>query len=690
MTESSASDGLTVAMARAETTPGIDIIDPIERRRCTILTETPVQPASGNPDDFRFPVETAVTVHTSGLSAPFTGHAYVRDADGAMVAKISTGYEGTLPAGTYHLELTGLIKIYLRIDSAMTIDNTVAALTISFPKETSVHIGSRSPHTKPATTITSTDTPHDLLAALSTFGSALKTTSPERCFPTLRGHPPAIEIGDELSIPAELAPPVRDLRVEVPPQYEYVYPIASLAYFLGIKAVPGSYPRLVGTGVDHTLSHPLGFERAVQEVLQQIFLLECATRTEGLYPVKLYEREQLEQRLDICFESLYEQSLVDRVATYLDVPHVVIEDIIPDWRLAAHVDPTPESASMLPYLANDLAIISIARPEVVPPEHLATGLSGLTRGASAASTAETTFVKPTGGAEAIDTAWVSEGTPIDATKAVPSAYSNRMGRTPRQDNIEISVVCNSADMGEERDVVNDVYGQHESMAFDVSYHESVTTDELTTLLQRDFDFFHYIGHIDDSGFRCPDGRLDVRQLDTVSPAAFFLNACQSYDQGLAMIEHGSIGGIVTLDDVVNYGAVRIGQAVAQLLNGGFPLRTALNIASNRSVIGNQYVVVGDGTLSIVQPPSGTPPAYRLERHESSNVLQIEGFGAPPGMGCIYTPHVEDEDYQFLAEGTTRKYHLSDEELQKYLLLENVPILSEDDVIWSYDIQLDAI
>jgi hypothetical protein len=41
----------------------------------------------------------------------------------------------------------------------------------------------------------------DVMMAILTFRSALKTTSPERSFPTLRGHPPAIELNDRLEIP---------------------------------------------------------------------------------------------------------------------------------------------------------------------------------------------------------------------------------------------------------------------------------------------------------------------------------------------------------------------------------------------------------------------------------------------------------------------------------------------------------
>lgn len=689
--------GFTVAMARASDTPGIDIIDPIERRRCTLLTDGSVSPRAADPATFRFPVETAVEVETTGVSAPFTGHVYVRDETGEVLAKALQGFEGDFSRGTYHLELSGLIKVYLHVEGAFTVRNSTETLEIAFEEETTVTIGSRSLHTRPATTVTTTADPTDILAAISTFGSALKTVSPERSFPTWRGHPPAIELGEERDIPTSLTPPVTDVHLEVPPRYEYVYPAASLAYYLGIAAEPGNTPRLVGPELDYSLAHRDGYERGVQEVLQRVFLLECATRTEGIYPVDLYERDRIEDRVDLPFEDLYDASVAERLRAYLAVPFATVEDVLPDWRLAAHVEAAPDSAEMLPYLANELALITMATPEILSNESVSTGMAGFTRGGAASETrggtvTDTTFVRPQGGPEAIDTAWVSGGTPVNATKAVPEAYENRFGRTPQERDIEIAVVCNSSEMDDERMVVDEVYGSHEKMSFDVEMHEGLTTDELAELLGRDFNFLHYIGHIDQSGFRCADGRLDLREVEDVAPEAFFLNACQSYDQGLALIEGGAIGGIVTLNDVVNHGAVRIGKAVARLLNTGFPLRSALDIASNRSVIGRQYVVVGDGTLSIVQPPSGTPQILAIENlpAEQRFGIEIDCFGAPPGMGCMYIPYLGDNSQHYLAEGRTEQYELSRAELVEFLHLEDVPVATGDEIQWSPDVRLDDL
>lgn len=687
MTKTADDGGFTVAMRRATETPGVDIVDPIERRRCTLLTEEPVDLTETASETFRFPVETAVSIETSTVSAPFTGHAYVRNGEGNVLAEAANGFRRDFPSGTYSLELTGLIKVYLEFDGEFTLENAYDALSLEFPRETEVRIGSRSLHRRPATTVTVTDEPRDLMAAISTFGSALKTVSPERSFPTWRGHPPEIAFGDNLEIPEELEPPVSEAVIEVPPSYEYLYPTAPLAYYLGMGVESGHTPRIVGDGIDHLLTHPQGYDRAVEETLQQVFLLDCITRTEGLYPVELLERNRLEERVDLPWADLYGGSIIERLQAYLDIPFRTIADIVPDWRLAAHVEAEAASAPMLPYLSNDLAVITMATSETVPANEPVAGVAGgFTRGAAAS---DDTLVRPRGGPEAIETAWVSEGMAVDATKAVVDAYRNRIGRQPQEETIEITVVCNSDDMNEEREVIDEVYGSHEEMPFEVAVHEQLTTDELASIIGQDSNFLHYIGHIDETGFRCPDGRLDVAGVDTVGPEAFFLNACQSYEQGLSLIEGGAIGGIVTLHDVVNHGAVRIGQMVARLLNIGFPLRAALDIAGSQSVVGRQYVVVGDGTLSIVQPPSGTPQVYHVESTESGYCLEMDGFGAPPGMGCMYLPYVEGNNTQYLASGRSMPFELDEQELHEVLSMENVPVENDDELRWSYEFLPDS-
>ncbi|MFC7166298.1 hypothetical protein [Halospeciosus flavus] len=242
-------------------------------------------------------------------------------------------------------------------------------------------------------------------------------------------------------------------------------------------------------------------------------------------------------------------------------------------------------------------------------------------------------------------------------------------------------------MDAEGDVVNDAYGQRSDLPFDVNVHRHLTTDELREVLAEPTDFFHFIGHIDGEGFKCPDGLLDVADLDHVGVDAFFLNACQSYGQGMELLEKGSISGVATVRDVVNRGAEAIGKTIAHLLNRGFTLNAALDVASDESIMSNRYVVVGDGTFALTQSESRTPIVYEVEEVDDVDDdyrLTIHAYPtSDAGMGSILFPFVENRYY--LNSGQVDSFVLSEGELVDLLQLEDVPVKTEDDLYWSHEL-----
>ncbi|MFB6138500.1 MAG: hypothetical protein ABEJ42_09240 [Halobacteriaceae archaeon] len=368
---------------------------------------------------------------------------------------------------------------------------------------------------------------------------------------------------------------------------------------------PGEPPRvLTGTGVSTTLDGPSGFEDAVQSLLEHVFLLDCVTRTEGLYPVDLRERETLERRVDVDVASLYERPPGERLAGYLEVPREAVADLVPARRLVTYVEPTAAAAEVLPFVVNDLAVVrtttSTDRPAVANQRRAVDEfLLGDERFGDADPPGEPETARDGGPSPGADLSVEQERTDrresVSTNEATLSAFYNRLDREPQTGPIDVTVICNDASMdAERRDVVEEVYGTREDLPLRVSLERSLTTADLRETLAESRDFLHYIGHIDGEGFACTDGRLDARTLDEVGVDAFLLNACRSYRQGRALVQRGSIGGVVTHSDVVNRGAVAVGSALARLLNRGFPLRAVLSVASDASVIGNQYVVVGDG------------------------------------------------------------------------------------------------
>ena len=684
-----------------EDSGGLTVVDPIERHRWTLSTPKAVTLEAADTTQFRFPVDTAVSITTDTLSCQSIG-AHLRDESGTALWNAEHFGHEHFPGGQYTVEMNSPVKLYLQVESAVTVSSSAERIQIDFGTETDVTVGARSFHDHPSATITTPAAPESMMQAVSTFGTALKMTSPERAFPTLRGHPPAIELDEELDL-AGLDAPETGVTIELPPELEYIYPATSLAYYLGAELVASDDP-LVRTddGFEHSLEGPAGFERTVERTLKQIFFLDCLTRTEGLYPIDLHERGTLESSLGLDFAALYDRSLAEQLEAYLAVPFGVLEDHLPTWKLTLHVEPTPESVEMLPFVVSDLPIMRCEKPATTtaPAETMAFGggtqttiarSEEFTRGASTnAPTKLDSAVVTLESTESLEQAWVGEGTPVGASKATAEAYRNHLDRTPVGGDIDITVVCNDTAMDKERSLLDEIYGDREELPFDVTVEHGLTTAELADVLSTQTELLHYIGHVNTDGFECADGQLDATTLDSVGVDAFLLNACQSYEQGMALIEAGAIGGVVTLSDILNSEAVTIGQTLAGLLNCGFPLRAALEIARGETFIGADYLVLGDGNLAIAQTKQGTATFLTIKRNdETFDVICKTYPSTNAAMGTLVRPLRDDAKYR-VAGGEVSERNFSSEELKEFLALENAPVRLDGELHWSHQIEIDDL
>ncbi|MFB6080744.1 MAG: hypothetical protein ABEJ81_07090 [Haloferacaceae archaeon] len=698
-----------VSLTTRDDGPGVVVIDHVERHRFELWTDGPVTPEPTDGERFRFPTDAAVAVRTAAVTVPTVVQTYVRDADGRMLAEVDRGTDVSFGPGSYDIEVCAPMKIYLRIEGPLEVSADVFGITIAADVDRRVLVGGRSHHERPAATVTTTAAPRDVLRALSTFGSALKTTSTERSYPTLRGHPPLVELGETLDVPDGLEPPDTGIEIVLPPELGPAYVAAPLAYYLGATMVPGDTPRLVTeTGVDEALGPDV--ERTVRETLERTFLLDCLVRTEGYYRVDLHERRVAERRIDLDFSSLYDRSPADRLAAYLDVPYDVVADLVPDWGLTTHVSPTPAHVEVLPFLAHDLAVVRTPADDsatATSPQAEATAAffragdspggeataGGFTRGTAArgATNPDVTYIQPEP-TDALEQVWVGDGTPLGATKAIPEAYHNRLGRSPVEGDIDITVVCNDRAMAAESDVVDETYGTAVNLPFDVSVREELTRAELRETLARDGDFLHYIGHIDDRGFECADGWLHAETVDHVGTDAFLLNACQSFEQGTELVRAGAVAGIVTLNDVVNDVAVRMGHLLARLLNHGFPMTGALDVAADAHPIDDQYTVVGDGRLTLARTEGSAPNAPVVATIDGDD-YELTYCPYPTNRtttGSMIRPYVGDDDEHYLFSGTVGSFDVSPTELAEFLALEPVPVRIDGEVRWSDEMDLDEL
>jgi hypothetical protein len=685
-----------VSVERLTDDNGIEIVDRIQRQRSRLATPDPVTPRTADTDEFRFPVETAMTVETAALTVPEAVPVIVRDTEGQTVATADSDDSVTLSRGTYSLDICTQLKTYVRTTSAVRVSIDDARTRVEFGDTTRVVVGVRSRHERPAATVTTTETPTDVMAAVETFGSALKTTSPERSFPTLRGHPPAVTLGDELHVPPAVRPPDTGVTLELPRRLSAVTVAAPLAYYTGAAVEPGPAPRLLtDDGFEYPLTGPDGYEVAVERTLKQLFVLDCVTRTEGLYQVPLDERRRLEPELDLDFGSLYDRPLSAQIERYLSIPYRTVADRVPEWRLTTHVDPTGEAVRALPYLVDDLAVVR-TRPDTrddvgdpVSDSQTFSRTDVVTRAVDDGGD-DLEYVEPRA-TDSVERGWLGDAVPVGASKLSVEAFRNRLDRSPVDGDLAVTVVENDSRMADERRIADEVYGtrgDHHDVPLDVTVRRNLTRAELAATLAEPTELLHFVGHASTDGLSCTDGPLDLGTLDDVAVETFVLNACDSYDQGLTLVERGAVGGIVTLTDVVNDHAVRIGGTIARLLNLGFPLRPALTLARDVSPAGGQYIVVGDGGITVTQAPGGTPTLLDVTPTETGYEVELTSFATDNReLGTIFKPFLTDEDRYYLSSGTTDTFEVPPGDLEAFLGLQDVPLRVEGDLYWSGECSL---
>ncbi|WP_137288043.1 hypothetical protein [Natronorubrum halophilum] len=678
------------------TEDGIEIIDPIERRRYRLTTHEPVSPEPVDTDRIQFPIDSAAKVKADMITLPTTGTIYIRKKDGSMI-EVQPNDHLSLLRSEYTLDLSGPLKLYAHLKSSVQIYSDTEHTYITLDDSTFITLGARSYHRRPAGTITTTSEPGDIMQAVSAFGSALKTITPERSYPTLRGHPPTIELGNQLNIPERFVSPETEVQIEVPQTLRHVFVTAPLAYYLGAEIIPGTTPRLIiGPDYSYDLNQENSFEETIEQILKHIFFLDCIVRTEGTTPLPLYEREKIEPELNYNIENLYKQPLTEQLRTYLEgISLSTVKPHLPKWRLETYLQPNSKMSEFLPFIVDRLSIIKVKEENEKSassiPEQTQAIEEFVRNDTSTCRTEAESEANERGSTVTIRQFWKkSKFKQITSTTPL-SAFHNSIGRNPRADPIEIKVICNDEDMIEELDEINKIYGSRKEIPFSVTAYHNISTCDLKQVLKHETDFLHYMGHVDENGLGCSDGKLDVSQTSDVGAKAFLLNACQSYEQGVSLIEAGSIGGIVTLDDVVNSGAVKVGSTIAQLLNRGYPLYAALEISREKNIVGKQYHLVGDGITTIAQSKMGSPNVCTVTNDKCGLKLEMSTYRTvKTGKGGLFTPCLDSIESYYLTPGRTDQIPVTEAQLQELFDMDNIPISFNSDIEWSDNIALEKL
>lgn len=571
-------------------------------------------------DEMAYPVDVAWRFETESLLVRHGGT--VRDRSGRCVRTIGSPDPVHLDGAC--VEIDPVIKLYLTTPDPVTARVDRDGVDLSFEAPSRVTLGARSYAATPAGTVSTTADPEGLAWAVSHFGAAMKSTAPERSFPTLRGRPPAVELGQERVASPGVEMASSAVTVVTEPTVASVLRVAPLAYYLGAPVTLAEEPRVAVDG----MSVPLGGTEGAtpEQLLQHVFVCDVATRQHGEHGFGCRVATAIEGLLD--FETLYDTSHAERMAAYLRASRDGTLEAAPAWPTVAHVAPTAASIEHLPPLVDDLALV---RPEA-PPTYSGPGARrvalesfvepGEARGVTQVVDGEASFVDLPE-TDALFDVWVGDGIPLGGLKSLSS--TRRVGSpTDRDGIVNVRLVCNDPEMEPEVTAATRSYGASDTRPFDVSVHRDASVDRLRELLGRDTSLFHFVGHATRAGLECPDGHLDTASVPTVGAETFLLNACESYPHAISLVERGARGGIVTLADVDNESALRAGEHVARALNVGHSLRTVVELLRRDESLGGVYSAVGDTRASIAQSDGGLPVS-RVSREGTQLVVRETWF-----------------------------------------------------------------
>ncbi|WP_240792433.1 CHAT domain-containing protein [Salarchaeum sp. JOR-1] len=614
------------------------------------------------PGEFDVPVDAAVAGYATGFSVPATTALH----EAAPPQRLTDATGVDLPAGEHVVSLLGPLEVRARFDGPATVTREDDRVRVAFDAPTRVDFGFLGRVTEPAGRLSVPATARGAAAAVTASASAIRTTSPARARPTMRRHPPRIEVDSDATDRAETADVTdTEVRVVVPDSLADVLHVAPLAHYLGASVTVADGPsrlRAPAAEVDAALE-----DGHAAEILERAFWLDA---------LAWYGDEERLHSLDLDRE-IASASPAERLAAALSAPFEAVS--LPEWPLAMYVDPAPDSLRALPGLLQRLA-------HVYPPE--TTPLDGK----ELVSRTLDDFYRTTPGPVATvemenprlrsgrQHGWLADGTPIDVFKAVPETYER--SADPLNGDLSVDVVLNDPGMARERDRVADVYRDRATdCAIDVTLHADLAVAGLATVFESETDFVHYIGHCDEDGLLCADGRLSAASLGDVGARTFFLNACGSYHEGVRLVRRGSAAGAVTFRKVLDEHAAQVGTAFARLLLAGFGIERALSVARRRIVMGKDYAVVGDGTWSLPHVGTRSPGVFTVESSDHEHEYEVTYDG-----GSVWT-HGEYEPSPFPPahagpSGRRETVTLTGPALREVLADADAPVVLDGEFVWA--------
>jgi len=593
------------------------IRDALEGEEALLRFDREPRPQPALPELFPAPVDRAVSFEAESISVPTFEFITLRDAKGEVVARLDETMD--FPRQTYFLELNSVMKAFIRAPdvaiSATGIKDS-PAVEITFDRPTTITVGARSLHTRPEATITVPDDPTALAEAVSVLGSSIKEFTPERSWPTLRGYPPRIRVGNELDIPSPLVTPGTGVEVVVRPTYEDVYRLSTLAYYLGANVVVGDAPaiRLDNGYVESLPTEGVALEERAEELLRTWFFLDTLARTEGYFKSDRYEYEQVGPELPFYPPNLADRSMSERLMEYLEVDPETVAPYTPEWPTEAVLRPVPAAMELLPHLAHVLAPVRVrgsGDPEADTPIALATS-PWLNHGQD--------------GSDA-DAVPLPNATPVQSGSAVLTAtgFENFLtrGRTARGE-IRAVVLTDSTRRAETLrralfdPAVPEGIGSWEVV--DCPDEETVTA----TLSDPTIDVAYCSLPIEDGQIAATDGAVSLDDLSDSPSLAVFEGSTDPL-LGYPIIENGGLSAIIS-ETPIDPETFR---SLLGLLSSGVSVASSVSLSkrggtTQMRIVGDPGVEIASRTqvsMQVNRAWSKNPDTHRIERR---SILSLSG------------------------------------------------------------------
>jgi len=440
--------------------------------------------------------------------------------------------------------------------------------------------------------------------------------TPLRSNPAYRQDPPAIRIvGGDIS---RRTARKDGFSFHLPADYRFLYSAAPLAYYLGAPVLADGEPYVSFKSAGPMPVPEARAEEWMGDMLRRTFYLDCAVRYTWLSGRTLNGLD-VEEFLGVGADDVYCMEAGERFLLYAGISSGIPG--LPRWHMASYVDPVAESVEALPFLLRSLSAIYSPR-SIVTTERGLVSMAGRdflgrrTVPERAGDGVTCTVVVPSL-REAGSQLWFSSGFPIDAAKASVRALENRrkFGRGKKA-RVRVGIICNEPAMKEEVDVIVNALSDS---PVSIQVYWGVGVAQFAGIFARGFDVVQLIGHCDVRGFKCSDGFARVRDIKENNTPMFFYNSCSSHREAAMLVEKGSVCGVATFFRVLEEAAVDVCRGFYFMLGAGYPASVSIKAAMECSVLGKEYLLIGDGSYTCFDGDD-LMWFYRIERRAEGYAL----------------------------------------------------------------------